>query len=233
MKVFLKNLNLVKYSNLFKISARNFRDWRKDDLTFTDDRYWGGKIPSPYKPQFTLTEEEKIANEKLPVHERVLDFEKYLRHKGELKYSMGLFYMDVEPFPRLKVMMICHVILNLLQEFDNTFLYKFAVKESIKFIMEVVDQNEVLVDIENALIKFESLENLICKLDDEVTLLRWFLKDNHYKKMNILNDAEKEEMKNFTFNSAFFQQPVSQTTEKNTHKKHEKPERPSSYDDLV
>lgn len=234
-QIFFKNNKYIN-SKLFKttqnfnkIQKMNFRDWRKNDLVFsTDNRYAGGKIPSPYQPQFTLNEDEMAANDLLPVTDRILDYRKYMQHKGQLKYSTGLYVQDVEPFPRLKIMMICHVILNLLTEFDNSFLYKLAVKESITFIMEVVDQNDVLNNIENALITFQSMENLIIKLDDEVTLLRYFLKNDSYKKLQE-EDDDKEFFKTMFFHAAFTDVPIKDRSEQTTHRKHEKPERPKTY----
>ena len=225
------NKNLIKIfkNNFNKIQKMNYRDWRKNDLTFnSDNRYEGGKIPSPYQPQFTLNEEEMAANEKLPVADRILDYRKYMQHKGQLKYSTGIYVQDVEPFPRLKIMMICHVILNLLTEFDNSFLYKHAVKESVTFIMEVVDQNDVLNNIENALITFVSMENLIMKLDDEVTLLRLFLKNDSYKLL-MEQEEDKEFYKDMFFHAAFTDTAIKDRSEQTTHRKHEKPDRPQTF----
>jgi hypothetical protein len=232
-------VNTIKLLNSNKTCSKQivfnqtkcFRDWSKHEFEFPDRRYYGGKTVSPYQPQFTLTKEEKEANDKLPVQERVLDFEKYMHHKGELKYSTGTFMRDVEPFPRLKIMMLCHVILQLLKDFDNRFLYKHVLKEHTQFIMEIVDQNEVLINIEEALIKFESLENLIMRLDDEITLLRGFLKNDDYK---TLLDSKNEDIDaHFFFSSAFTSfNGTSEAAENTTHKKHEKKQRPRTlFDD--
>ena len=211
---------LVKVFNkkIIFCSNKHFRDWRKNDFTFEDDRYYSGKIPSPYQPQWTLTTEEEVANSKLPVQERVLDFKKYMQHKGELKYSTGIYMRDIEPFPRLKIMMMCHVILDLLKEFDDSFLYKHISRENCIYIMQVVDENEVLVHIENALIFYENMENLIIKLDDEVTLLRAFLKDEAYKNTN-LDDSGK------ITSSIFNILTTKDMAEETIHKKYEKPKR--------
>lgn len=224
---FLKKTKPVVYT-----LSHCFRDWSKHEFEFPDRRYYGGKTPSAYSPQFSLTKEEKEANEKLPVQERVLDFEKYMHHKGELKYSTGSFMRDVEPFPRLKIMMLCHVILQLLKDFDNRFLYKHIVKEHTQFIMEIVDQNDVLINIEEALIKFENLENLIMKLDDEITLLRGYLKNDDYKQ---LLEADEEEIDaGFFYSSAFTAfMGAKEGSENTTHKKHERKQRPRTLFDHI
>lgn len=227
---YFRNL-MFKKKFIYTHPKKFFRDWTKHPFEFPDNRYYGGKTPSPYQPQFTLTPEEEEANKQLPVQERVLDFKKYMHHKGELKYSTGAFMVDVEPFPRLKIMMLCHVIMQLLKEFDSKFLYRHIMFEHIKFIMEIVDQNEVLVNIENALVRFENMENLIIKLDDEVTLLRFFLHDNHYKlMMNTSNESPYPEM---FFNSGVFDIVTHEKGENVSHRKHEKPERPKTIIDDI
>lgn len=233
IKSYINSLMTKSTKPLVFNQNQSFRDWTKHEFEFPDRRYYGGKTPSAYSPQFSLSKEEKEANDKLPVQERVLDFEKYMHHKGELKYSTGLFMRDVEPFPRLKIMMLCHVILQLLKDFDNRFLYKHVVKEHIQFIMEIVDQNEVLINIEEALIKFENLENLILKLDDEVTLLRGFLKNDDYKKL--LKEGAKEDLDaGFFYSSAFTSyMGAKEAAENTTYKKHEKKQRPRTLFDEI
>jgi len=45
--------------NLFKsLALKNFRDYRNNSSYFRDYRYKNGDKPSPYSPQFTLTEAE-------------------------------------------------------------------------------------------------------------------------------------------------------------------------------
>lgn len=71
-----------------------------------------------------------------------------MRHKGKLKYTSGKFATDVEPFPRLKIMMLCDIIMNLLSKLKDTFPYKQLSYETTKYIMKVVDENESIIDIE-------------------------------------------------------------------------------------
>lgn len=114
----------------------------------------------------------KIANEKLPVEERVLDWQKYMNHKGKLKYSTGVFLSDVEPFPRLKIMMLCDILMGLYKEMPDKFKYKHISYEYTKYIMKIVDENESIIDIESKLPNVASVEILIESLHNEVSLLR-------------------------------------------------------------
>lgn len=231
MKSFQKIKSILK-SNQNQIyttvkSTFSNKNFRLDHYNFRDNRWKGGEYPSAYNPQFTLTEEEKIANNKLPVNERILDFEKYIKHKGQLKTTTKIFMQDVEPFPRLKIMMLCQIINDLLNEFDNDFLYKLVTKEYIKYIMEVVDEYESIAEIESALVDFDSVEFLIEKLHDEVTHLKLLLKDDFYKEMlkeNVSNDDE-ESVGLFSAAAANSEFGAVFDDEKNTYKKHEKSER--------
>ncbi len=113
-----------------------------------------------------------IANEKLPIEERVLDWNKYMKHKGKLKYSTGIFLADVEPFPRLKIMMLCDILMGLYKQIPEKFKYKHLSYEYTKYIMRIVDENESILDIESKLTNCSSAEQLIQNLHNEVTLLR-------------------------------------------------------------
>ncbi len=153
-----------------------------------------------------------------------------MRHKGELKSTTAQFMVDVEPFPRLKIMMLCQIINDLLNEFDNKFIYKAIVRELIKYIMEVVDEHESIVEIESALVDYENVENLIEKLHDEVTLLRKFLKNDSYKVM-MEDSNDDDDFEGFFTSAAFAENGPSSNGEANTHRKHDKPERSKSHYD--
>jgi hypothetical protein len=56
-------LNKYKiFTNLLKISFRSFRKFGFDRYDYPDNRTRTGLEVSPYRPQFTLTEEEKKGN---------------------------------------------------------------------------------------------------------------------------------------------------------------------------
>jgi len=56
----LKISNIIRKFNLFKsLSLKNFRDYRNSEVYHRDYRYKNGDKPSPYSPQFTLTEAER------------------------------------------------------------------------------------------------------------------------------------------------------------------------------
>lgn len=218
---------IVKKQGLMMLSLRkgSFKDFRMEEYEFRDKRFKGGVQVSPYLSQFTLNEEEKKLNEKLPLNERILDFNKYMHHKGKLKPSTAASLADVEPFPRLKIMMLCSIINDLVKEFDIEFIYARVIKEFIKYVMEVVDEHESIAEIETAFPKYESIENLIEKLHDEVTLLRYLLKRDRYKVL--LKSSNQENDEDNDVSSLFFAAAYTDSTnddigEKNTHMKHNK-----------
>lgn len=118
-------------------------------------------------------------NDKLPVEERILDWQKYMKHKGKLKYTAGAYLVDVEPFPRLKIMMICDVLMTELKKLPDNYKYKHLSFEYVKFIMQIVDENESIVDIENKLTNVRHAEDLILQLHNEVTLIKTILSNFH------------------------------------------------------
>lgn len=94
-----------------------------------------------------------------------------MKHVGKLKWTTGQYLGDVEPFPRLKIMMLCNIIMDKLGKLPDSFQYKHLSYEYCKFIMKVVDENESLIDIETKLSETSSCEDIIQQLHGEVILL--------------------------------------------------------------
>jgi hypothetical protein len=120
-----------------------------------------------------------------------------MRHKGKVKLSTGYFAIDVEPFPRLKIMMLCDIIMGLNKQLPDSFNAKHYIHEYIKYIMQVVDENESVYDIETKLPQFKAVEFLIMNLHDQVTLSRIFVEEKPWEMI-------EKEMKNFDFKEFFF-----------------------------
>jgi hypothetical protein len=120
-----------------------------------------------------------------------------MRHKGKVKAATGKFAMDVEPFPRLKVMMLCDIIMGLNKQLPDKLNYKHFVHEHTKFIMEIIDENESIYDIETKLPSFESVEHLIMALHDQVTLSRIYIEDRPWETI-------EKELKDFDYKSFFY-----------------------------
>ena len=76
-------------------------------------RQFRSDFKNPYLSDPTpMTEEVRAAQQDTPVWDRVFDHKKYMEHEGPLKLSTGIAYMDVEPFPRMKLMKLYHLILQ-------------------------------------------------------------------------------------------------------------------------
>jgi hypothetical protein len=222
--------------NLKYVQMKFFRDYRDTDLLYNPDHRNSTHYKSPYQPQFELSQEEKQENDKLPVEERVLDWRKYMKHKGKLKYTTGMYLVDVEPFPRLKIMMLCDIAMNNIKKFPDSFEYKHMIYNYIKYIMKVVDENDSIIDIESKISNVSSAEDIIMMLHNEVSLLQQLLKNRTWEFI----DAEKKKIdyKEFFFYTAAFRDfgnPTTGATESARHKKNERPERPAtaSYDEKV
>lgn len=71
-----------------------------------------------------LTAIESQRQDDLPVWDRVFDHQKYMQHEGPLKLSTGIAMLDVEPFPRMKLMKIYHITLQELKGLPDAYGYK-------------------------------------------------------------------------------------------------------------
>ena len=75
-------------------------------------RCYRSTFKNPYTTDPTpLSLQEKTEQAELPVWDRVFDHKKYMEHDGPLKLSTGIAYLDVEPFPRMKLMKLYYLAL--------------------------------------------------------------------------------------------------------------------------
>jgi len=52
----------IASKKIYSQSSKGFRNFRDDIMYFPDHRIATGRTVNPYKPQFTLTEEERRGN---------------------------------------------------------------------------------------------------------------------------------------------------------------------------
>ena len=72
-----------------------------------------------------------------------------MEHEGPLKLSTGIAFMDVEPFPRMKLMKLYYLTLEELRDMPDKYGYKFLCQELTRFRMKVVDENKSIRAIED------------------------------------------------------------------------------------
>ena len=72
-----------------------------------------------------MTAEEMNRNDDLPVWDRIFDHQKYMKHEGPLKLSTGIAWLDVEPFPRMKLMKLYYLTIAELKDLPDIYGYKF------------------------------------------------------------------------------------------------------------
>ena len=53
--------------------------------------------------------------------DRVFDFRKYLKHEGVIKQTTGLAFIDPEAFPRLKLMRLYYLTLDVCRDLPDKF----------------------------------------------------------------------------------------------------------------
>ena len=67
---------------------------------------------NPYMNDPTpMSQQQRDEQTALPVWERVFDHKRYMEQEGPLKLSTGKAFLDVEPFPRMKLMKLYYLIL--------------------------------------------------------------------------------------------------------------------------
>ena len=80
-------------------------------------------------------------------------------------------FLDVEPFPRLKLMKLYYLCLEEAKHLPDIYGYKALSIELTKFRMKIVDENEGTREIEEK-IGFGMVEELILAAHNELRLLR-------------------------------------------------------------
>ena len=94
-----------------------------------------------------------------------------MHHQGPLKLSTGQAFMDVEPFPRMKLMKLYYLILQEINELPDEYGYKLYCREQTRWRMKVVDEHESVRAIEEK-IAAGLAEELIYAAHNEIKLLR-------------------------------------------------------------
>ena len=94
-----------------------------------------------------------------------------MEHDGPLKLSTGIAFLDVEPFPRMKLMKLYYLILQEIAALPDAYNYKFLSRETTKWRMKVVDENRSIRDIEKK-VGAGLIEELIFQAHNEIKLLR-------------------------------------------------------------
>ena len=127
---------------------------------------------NPYKNDPTrVTESERVEQAAMPVWERVFDHKKYMQHAGPLKLSTGIAFLDVDPFPRMKLMKLYYLTLQEISTLPDVYTYRLLSRELTRFRMKVVDENTGIRDIEEK-ISCGLIEELIRQAHDELKLMR-------------------------------------------------------------
>ena len=184
------------------IAAKLFR--KKYCLFTTTLRGFRLERPNPYlTSEVKVTKTEIESQKELPVWERMFDHKKYMEHEGALKITTGLSMVDVEPFPRLKLMKLYYMTLDEIRDIPDSYTYKNIVEEVTKHRMEIVDSNKNVRDIEKK-IAWGIVEELIIQAHNELKLMKLV---KQYKPWEYLKDYEdvnaKEQILSMNANNLF------------------------------
>ena len=150
------HMKLASRMPLMAPQARTFRSSFKNPYTYD---------PTP------MPDDEREAQTKKPVWDRVFDHKKYMQHDGPLKLSTGIAFLDVEPYPRMKLMKLCYLTLDECSKLPKEYAYRILSREQTRYRMKVVDENMSIRSIEDK-IGYGMIEELIFAQHNELKLLR-------------------------------------------------------------
>ena len=114
---------------------------RKTNLISQNMRAFRPGMNNLYKQDPTpMSESERVSQQTMPVWDRVFDHKKYMQHDGQLKLTTGIAFLDVEPFPRMKLMKLYYLALQELRDLPDNYGYKFLSRELTRYRMKIVDE---------------------------------------------------------------------------------------------
>ena len=163
----------------------------------TQARFYRPGTINTYKVDPTpISHAERIVQDDLPVWDRIFDHAKYMKHDGPLKLSTGIAYLDVEPFPRMKLMKLYYLNLQELRDLPDSYGYKFLSQELTRYRMKVVDDNTSIRAIEDK-IASGLVEELIHDAHNEIKLMRIMKQWKPWETINTRDYEGKEELQGF------------------------------------
>ena len=199
--------------------------WRKPMMLLRPTlRFYRSEKPNPYMTsEVKINPIEEMKQQDLPVWQRIFDHKRYMEHEGPLKMATGLAQLDVEPFPRLKLMKLYYMTLDEIKDIPDTYEYKQVVEEVTKHRMEIVDSTKSIRDIEEK-ISWGIVEDLIVQAHNELRLMKIVKAWKPWEMEEDMRDVNlREEMTNMNVESIF---PTA--TEDFKHERHNKPKRPAT-----
>ena len=132
------------------LSKLLFRNGRQAVVLSNQFRCFRPGSVNPYRHDPTpMTQNERDTQEAMPVWDRIFDHKKYMKNEGPLKLSTGIAFMDVEPFPRMKLMKLYYLALQELRDLPDNYGYKTLCQEMTRYRMKVVDDNLSIRSIED------------------------------------------------------------------------------------
>ena len=109
--------------------------------------------------------------------------------------STGIAYLDVEPFPRMKLMKLYYLILQELSDLPDEYGYKLYCRELTRYRMKIVDENMSIRTIEEK-VACGLVEQLIAQAHNELKLLRIMQKWRPWEMYMQDADIDKEQLLN-------------------------------------
>ena len=132
------------------VSRASYQLAGKMPLMAVQARTFRSTFKNPYSSDPTpMPDDERASQQDKPVWDRVFDHKKYMQHEGPLKLSTGIAFLDVEPYPRMKLMKLCYLTLEECNKLPKEYAYRILSREQTRYRMKVIDENMKIRDIED------------------------------------------------------------------------------------
>lgn len=143
---------------------------------------------------FSFNKEASLTKKEIPkIDHYNINLEDYRDLDEPIKHSTGYALLEVEPFPRLKIMKLSMIILKELQRgIPEDALYRIYTEEKFKYIMELTHDNKNISDLEDIL-GFETIEYFIEQMAREYDLIEFMRQEKPWE------EEEKNEEDEFQF----------------------------------
>ena len=134
----------------------------------------------------------------LPFDPYNIDENKYKDVTSKIKFHTGYSLMEVEPFPRMKIMKIAkHLLHRLKNEVPKKALFRIYMEEKIKYCMEITHDTTDILELE-AKLDVDCIEMFIENFSNETLFIDYMLTEKPWDYRPTEEDIEEMRLDRMT-----------------------------------
>ena len=151
---------------------------------------------------------------KLQFDPYTVDENQYKDITSKIKFRTGYSLMEVEPFPRMKIMKIAkHLLHRLKNEIPENAIFRIYMEEKIKYYMEVTHETTDILELEGKL-DVDCIEMFIETFAKETLFIDYILKEKPWDNKFTEEDIEAFKLDRMTRDEALRYEKKLQETPK-------------------